>query len=65
MPKNDAFWPYAKHTSEVEDIINSILDEAQRGNTDFTIEPSEYLCQANLDYIESEVSRRYNNSYGY
>ena len=52
---NDPFWPYAKHTQEVEDIIAALV-YADAGN--YTINVDDDLSQSDLDYIKSEVMRR-------
>lgn len=52
---NDPFWPYAKHTQEVEDIIDALV-HADAGN--YTINVDDDLSQSDLDYIKSEVMRR-------
>lgn len=52
---NDPFWPYAKHTQEVEDIIEALV-HADAGN--YTVNVDDDLSQSDLDYIKSEVMRR-------
>ena len=52
---NDPFWPYAKHTQEVEDVIEALV-HADTGN--YTINVDDDLSQSDLDYIKSEVMRR-------
>ena len=52
---NDPFWPYAKHTQEVEDIIAALV-HADAGN--YTINVDDDLSQSDLGYIKSEVMRR-------
>lgn len=53
--ENRAFSPYAKHTQEVEDIIDALV-HADAGN--YTIDVDDDLSQSDLDYIKSEVMRR-------
>ena len=53
--ENRAFSPYAKHTQEVEDIIDALV-YADTGN--YTINVDDDLSQSDLDYIKSEVMRR-------
>lgn len=53
--ENRAFSPYAKHTQEVEDIIDALV-QADAGN--YTIDVDDDLSQSDLDYIKSEVMRR-------
>lgn len=53
--ENRAFSPYAKHTQEVEDIIDALV-YADAGN--YTIDVDDDLSQSDLDYIKSEVMRR-------
>lgn len=56
---NDPFWPYAKHTQLVEDIIDCILKTSESGTVDnLSINVDEDLSQSDLDYIKSEVMRR-------
>ena len=52
---NDPFWPYAKHTQEVEDIIDALV-HVDAGN--YTINVDDDLSQSDLDNIKSEVKRR-------
>lgn len=53
--ENRAFSPYAKHTQEVEDIIDALV-HADAGN--YTIDVDDDLSQSDLDYIKSEIMRR-------
>lgn len=53
--ENRAFSPYAKHTQEIEDIIDALV-QADAGN--YTIDVDDDLSQSDLDYIKSEVMRR-------
>ena len=53
--ENRAFSPYAKHTQEVEDIIDALV-HADAGN--YTIDVDDDLSQSDLDYIKFEVMRR-------
>lgn len=53
--ENRAFSPYAKHTQEVEDIIDALV-QADAGN--YTIDVDDDLSQSDLDYIKSEIMRR-------
>lgn len=53
--ENRAFSPYAKHTQEMEDIIDALV-QADAGN--YTIDVDDDLSQSDLDYIKSEVMRR-------
>lgn len=55
---NDPFWPYAKHTQTVEDIIDCILRTSDGTVKNFSINVDEDLSQSDLDYIKSEVMRR-------
>ena len=52
---NDPFYPYMKHTQEVEDIIDALV-HADAGN--YTIDVDDDLSQSDLDYIKFEVMRR-------
>ena len=51
--ENRAFSPYAKHTQEVEDVINMI------GNGITSIECDDDMSESDMRYIENEVRRRY------
>lgn len=53
--ENRAFSPYAKHTQEIEDIIDALV-QADAGN--YTIDVDDDLSQSDLDYIKSEIMRR-------
>lgn len=53
--ENRAFSPYAKHTQEIEDIIDALV-QADAGN--YTIDVDDDLSQSDLDYIKFEVMRR-------
>lgn len=56
---NNPFWIYAKHTQEVEDIIDCILTTSKSGTVDnISINIDDDLSQSDLDYIKSEVMRR-------
>lgn len=52
--ENRAFSPYAKHTQEVEDIIEMIGSGYSGG-----IECDDDMSQKDMEYIENEVFRRY------
>lgn len=54
---NDPFWPYAKHTQEVEDIIDA-LTHAEPGN--YTIDVDDDLSDEDLAYIKAQVEERRN-----
>lgn len=52
--ENRAFSSYAKHTQEVEDIIEMIGSGYSGG-----IECDDDMSQKDMEYIENEVFRRY------
>ena len=52
--ENRAFSPYAKHTQEVEDIINMIGSGYSGG-----IECDDDMSEGDMHYIEQEVYKRY------
>lgn len=52
--ENRAFSPYAKHTQEVEDIINMIGNGYTGG-----IECDDDMSAGDMRYIEQEVYKRY------
>ena len=54
-----AFSAYAKHEQEKEDIIQTIINEAMNGNTDFSVDIDDYLSDNDVEYIKSEIIRRY------
>lgn len=52
------FLAYAKHTQELEDAINTILEQYQLGNTSFTLDFDDDISDSDIEYIEKEVLRR-------
>ena len=52
--ENRAFSPYAKHTQEVEDIIE-MIGNGQLGQ----IECDDDMSESDMRYIENEVEKRY------
>lgn len=54
---NDPFWPYAKHTQEVEDIIDALTNAAP-GH--YTIDVDDDLSDEDLAYIKAQVEERRN-----
>ena len=56
---NVAFSAYAKHQQELEDIIEYIVQEARAGRCDFSLSLWDELSDADVEYIEKEVIRRY------
>jgi hypothetical protein len=57
--ENRAFSPFAKHTQEIEDIIETILANAYNGNMSFDIELDDCFSDEDLEYIKTEVQRRF------
>ena len=57
--ENRAFSPFAKHTQEIEDIIETILTNAYNGNMSFDIELDDCFSDEDLEYIKTEVQRRF------
>ena len=57
--ENRAFSPFAKHTQEIEDIIETILANAYKGNMSFDIELDDCFSDEDLEYIKTEVQRRF------
>ena len=55
---NVAFSCYAKHSQEVEDVINMILAAARNGETSLNIELDDCFSTEDIAYIEKEVYRR-------
>ena len=54
-----AFSPYCKHTTEVEQIITILVDNARMGNMNVTLETDEYLSESDQKYIQEEVQKRF------
>ena len=54
--ENRAFSPYAKHSQEVEDVINLI------GNGATSIQCDDDMSADDMRYIENEVAKRYGMS---
>lgn len=52
--ENRAFSPYAKHTQEVEDIIE-MIGNGQLGQ----IQCDDDMSESDMRYIENEVEKRY------
>lgn len=52
------FWAYAKHEQEKEDVIQMILEAAQNGETDLSIQLDDHFSEEDVRYIEEEVYRR-------
>jgi hypothetical protein len=55
---NVAFSCYAKHSQETEDIIQTILEAAMNGSTDFSIQLDDDFSDEDIEYIKEEVYRR-------
>lgn len=56
---NRAFSPYAKHTQELEDVIQDIVEMFSTGyDGSFTISIDDSFSQEDVEYIEREVNRR-------
>ena len=59
---NDSFLGYASYVEEREHIINTIVENAQDGETSFQITGNVYdYNQDDIDYIRNEVNRRLGN----
>jgi hypothetical protein len=56
--ENRAFSPYAKHMQELEDIIQSCVEAALRGETNLTFDLDDDLSDEDLAYIQSEIQKR-------
>ena len=52
------FWAYAKHEQEKEDVIQMILESAQNGETDLSIQLDDDFSDEDIEYIKKEVIRR-------
>ena len=56
---NDIFFAYAKHEQEKEDIIQTILAAAYRGETELSIDLDDHFSDDEIEEIKREVSRRW------
>lgn len=56
---NDIFFAYAKHEQEKEDIIQTILAAAYRGETEFSIDLDDNFSDDEIEEIKREVIRRW------
>ena len=55
---NLAFTAYAVHQTELDSIVDKIIDNFYAGNSSFTIELNDDFSEADREYIEKEVARR-------
>lgn len=55
---HDGFGPYAKHSQELEDAIETILEQYNCGNTSFTLNFDDNISDSDIEYIQKEVMRR-------
>lgn len=56
--ENRAFSPYVKHSQEVEDVIQMILQNAAAGNYQMSFELDDDFSDADVAYIQKEVQKR-------
>lgn len=56
--ENRAFSPYAKHTQELEDAVEMILDNYRNGNFNFTLDFDDDISDSDVEWIQREVERR-------
>lgn len=56
--ENRAFSPYAKHSQEVEDVINMAIANFNAGNYSMSFELDDDFSESDLEYIENEIQRR-------
>ena len=54
----EPFGPYAKHSQEVEDVINIAIENFNAGNYSMSFELDDDFSDADLEYIENEIQRR-------
>ena len=52
------FGPYAKHSQEVEDVINMAIANFKAGNYSMSFELDDDFSDSDLEYIENEIQRR-------
>ena len=55
---SDIFYAYAMHEQEKEDIIQTILEAAYNGETEFSIDLDDDFSDEEIEEIKREVSRR-------
>lgn len=49
---------YMRHQSEMEDMIETICENARNGVEHFTLDLLDYYSEDELEYIKQEVKRR-------
>ena len=54
----DPFGPYAKHSQEVEDVINMAIANVRAGNFSMSFELDDDFSDEDIEYIENEIQRR-------
>jgi len=52
---NDVFWMFAKHETEKEKIIREIIERANAGETDFTIQLDDCFSPGDIEEIKKRV----------
>lgn len=56
--QNKAFSGFAKHISELNDIVDKIVEEYRCGNYHFQIDIDDNLSDEDYEYIQREVQKR-------
>lgn len=56
--ENRAFSPYAKHRQELEDAVETILEQYRLGNYNFTLDFDDDISDEDVEWIEHEIERR-------
>lgn len=56
--ENVAFSAYAKHTQELDDVVDEIVTRYNHGYYDQTILTDDNLSQSDVDYIVEKVQQR-------
>lgn len=54
----EPFGPYAKHSQEVEDVINMAIANFHAGNYSMSFELDDDFSDSDIEYIENEIQRR-------
>ena len=54
----EPFGPYAKHSQEVEDVINMAIANFNAGNYSMSFELDDDFSDSDIEYIENEIQRR-------
>lgn len=56
--ENRAFSAYAFHSQQLEDAVETILENYRNGNLNFTLDFDDDITDEDIEWIEKEVERR-------